>query len=78
MRGLFAISIAGGCLAIFVGLSAVALEGRPFSLDVLWSTEIAEAPPGGTTRTFQSGTGLILGAQSMFADGRGRTTSAMT
>src|SRR5262245_150566 len=71
MRGLFAISIAGGCLSILGGLSAVALEGNPFSLDVLWSTEIAEAPPpNATTRVFQSGTGLILRAQTLFADGR--------
>src|SRR5262245_1965453 len=72
MRGPFAIGIglAGGCLAILGGLSAVALEGKPFSLDVLWSTEIAEARQDETTGAFQSGTGLILTAQTLFADGR--------
>src|SRR5215831_1941552 len=75
MRGLSAIEggIAGGCLAILGGLSTMALEGKSFSLEVLWSTEIVGAPPPGppgTTGTLQFGTGLIVSAQSMFADGR--------
>src|SRR5262245_57109448 len=71
MRGLFAISIAGGCLSILGGLSRMALGGSLFSFDALWSTQIAEAPPpNATTRVFQSGTGLILRAQTLFADGR--------
>ena len=48
----------------------MALEGKSFSLDVLWSTEIVGAPPVGTTGTLQFGAGLVLDVQSMFADGR--------
>jgi len=50
-------------------MSIIASEGKSsFSLGILRST--GGAPPPGTTGTFQSGTGLILIAESKFADGR--------
>jgi hypothetical protein len=73
VRAAIWIGLAGGCLASLGALSSMALEGKPISLRVLWSTNILGAPPPesvGTIITYRRATGLVLRAQSMFADGR--------